>query len=80
VKERKKMYFCKNFRFFSRQGMFDDTYVRIPTMGWMFVPLTVYEGGGDAAKFEPMVAHQIEYEWALAQYLGLILNFAFTLF
>ncbi|CAF1910258.1 unnamed protein product [Rotaria magnacalcarata] len=54
----------------SRQGMFDDTYQRIPTMGWMFVPLTVYHGGGDAAQFEPLVQHQIEYEWALAQYLG----------
>ena len=53
-----------------RQGMFDDTYVHIPTQGWMFVPLTVYHGGGDAAQFEPLVAHQIEYEWALAQYLG----------
>jgi hypothetical protein len=56
--------------FFCRQGMFDDTYERIPTMGWMFVPLVVYHGGGDAAKFEPLVKHQIEYEWALAQYLG----------
>ncbi|CAF0914742.1 unnamed protein product [Rotaria sordida] len=54
----------------SRQGMFDDTYQRIPTVGWMFVPLTVYHGGGAAAQFEPLVAHQIEYEWALAQYLG----------
>ena len=53
-----------------RQGMFDDTYVHIPTQGWMFVPLTVYHSGGDAAQFEPLVAHQIEYEWALAQYLG----------
>jgi len=60
--------------------MFDDTYIRIPTMGWMFVPLVVYHGGGDDAKFEPLVAHQIEYEWALAQYLGLILSFHLTCF
>ena len=53
-----------------RQGMFDDTFIRIPTMGWMFVPLVVYHGGGDAAKFEPLEKHQTEYEWALAQYLG----------
>jgi hypothetical protein len=50
--------------------MFDDTYIRIPTMGWMFVPLVVYHGGGDAAMFEPLATHQTEYEWALAQYLG----------
>ncbi len=60
--------------------MFDDTYQRIPTVGWMFVPLVVYQGGGDAAKFEPLVAHQIEYEWALAQYLGLIFSFSLTCF
>ncbi|CAF1288987.1 unnamed protein product [Didymodactylos carnosus] len=54
----------------SRQGMFDDLYERIPTTGWMFVPLTVYHGGGDAAQFEPLVEHLTEYEWALAQYLG----------
>ena len=36
----------------------------------MFVPLVVYHGGGDAAMFEPLASHQIEYEWALAQYLG----------
>jgi hypothetical protein len=60
--------------------MFDDTYQRIPTVGWMFVPLVVYHGGGDAAKFEPLVAHQIEYEWALAQYLGSIFIFTFYFF
>jgi hypothetical protein len=56
--------------FVFRQGMFDDTFIRIPTMGWMFVPLVVYHGGGDAAMFEPLATHQTEYEWALAQYLG----------
>ncbi len=69
-----------NFRFLYRQGMFDDTYLRIPTVGWMFVPLTVYQGGGDAAQFEPLSQHQIEYEWALAQYLGLIIVFSLKFF
>jgi len=54
----------------SRQGMFDDTYYRTPTQGWMFVPLVDYHGGGDAAAFEPLSEHLQEYEWALAQYLG----------
>ncbi|CAH1774707.1 unnamed protein product [Owenia fusiformis] len=54
----------------SRQGMYDDTYQRIPTAGWMFVPLVDYHGGGEAAAFEPLTEHIVEYEWALAQYLG----------
>jgi len=54
----------------SRQGMYDDLYHYIPTVGWMFVPLTQYHGGGDAATFEPLADHLVEYEWALAQYFG----------
>lgn len=54
----------------SRQGMYDDTYTHTPTQGWMFVPLVEYHGGGDAATFEPLSEHLVEYEWALAQYLG----------
>ncbi|KAH8076349.1 hypothetical protein JL721_346 [Aureococcus anophagefferens] len=33
----------------SRQSMFDDTYARTPTQGWMFVPLNEYHGGGESA-------------------------------
>ncbi len=29
----------------SRQGMYDDTYDRLPTQGWMFVPISDYHGG-----------------------------------
>ena len=54
----------------SRQGMFDDTYHYIPSIGWMFVPLVDYHGGGAPAAFEPLASHLVEYEWALAQYLG----------
>ena len=50
--------------------MYDDTYNLPPTAGWMHVPLVVYHAGGDAAKFEPMSEHLVEYDWALAQYLG----------
>jgi len=55
----------------SRQTVYDDTFKFIPTQGWMFVPLVDYHGGGDAAAFEPMSQHLVEYEWALAQYLGM---------
>jgi len=54
----------------SRQGVYDDTYWLLPTQGWMFLPLVPYHGGGDAAMFEPLSENLLEYEWALAQYLG----------
>ena len=51
----------------SRMGMYDDFYTRLPTQGWMFLPLVDYEGGGPDAWF---AGNEVEYEWALAQYLG----------
>eukprot|EP01064_Diplonema_japonicum_P011089 TRINITY_DN1836_c1_g1_i1.p1 TRINITY_DN1836_c1_g1~~TRINITY_DN1836_c1_g1_i1.p1 ORF type:complete len:730 (+),score=233.37 TRINITY_DN1836_c1_g1_i1:85-2274(+) len=51
----------------SRMGLYDDLYVHLPTQGWMFLPITQYHAGGTAAEFQ---AHQLEYEWGLAQYLG----------
>ncbi len=36
-------------------------------MGWMFVPLTEYQGGGAAATLEPLVEHLDAYEAHLAQ-------------
>jgi hypothetical protein len=54
----------------SRQGMFDDTFHYIPTVGWMFLPLVDYHGGGPDAAFEPLSEHLVEYEWGLAQYFG----------
>ena len=36
----------------------------------MQVPLVDYHGGGAAAAFEPLTQNLLEYEWALAQYLG----------
>ena len=47
----------------SRQGLFEDTFHFIPTVGWMFLPLTVYHGGGDAAMFEPLDKHLLV-SWA----------------
>ena len=29
-----------------RQNIFDGTWEKTPSMGWMFVPLTEYQGGG----------------------------------
>ena len=39
-------------------------------MGWMFVPLVEYHGGGAAATLEPLSQHLKEYEWHLAQNFG----------
>ena len=54
----------------SRQGMYDDLFHYTPTVGWMFLPLVDYHGGGELAAFEPLSEHLVEYDWALAQYFG----------
>jgi len=38
----------------TRQNIYDGTWQKTPTMGWMFVPLTEYHGGGPAATIEPL--------------------------
>jgi hypothetical protein len=54
----------------ARQNIFDGTWTKTPTMGWMFVPLTEYHGGGAAATLEPLGEHLAEYEAHLANTLG----------
>jgi hypothetical protein len=53
-----------------RQNVFDGTWNKTPTMGWMFVPLTEYHGGGPAATIEPLDAHLDHYEARFANLLG----------
>jgi len=53
-----------------RQNMFDGTWQRTPSMGWMFVPLSEYGGGGAAATIEPLDQHRAHYEARLANLLG----------
>lgn len=55
----------------TRQNIFDGTWTKTPSMGWMFVPLTQYHGGGAAATIEPLVEHLDHYEKMLASNLGL---------
>ena len=43
------------------------TYHKIPSMGWGFLPVEEYHGGGSAAKFEPLTENLAEYDWALAE-------------
>jgi hypothetical protein len=54
----------------ARQNVFDGTWEKTPTMGWMFVPLTEYHSGGAAATIEPLDAHLDHYERMLAAHLG----------
>ena len=54
----------------SRQTVYDRVYSVLPTAGWMFVPLQVYHGGGNAAEFEPLQQHLAALNFAFAQYLG----------
>ena len=49
----------------TRQNIFDGTWEKTPSMGWMFVPLTEYHGGGAAATIEPLDQHIDHYEGML---------------
>lgn len=53
-----------------RQNLYDGTRFKTPTMGWMFVPLTEYHGGGPAATIEPLAEHLDHYQRRLANLLG----------
>lgn len=54
----------------ARQNIFDGTWTKAPTMGWMFVPLTEYHGGGAAATLEPLSEHLADYEHHLVTNFG----------
>ena len=55
----------------TRQNIFDGTWEKTPSMGWMFVPLTEYHGGGPAATIEPLDEHLDHYERMLTANLAL---------
>lgn len=54
----------------NRQNIFDGTWEKTPSMGWGFVPLTVYQGGGAEAVLEPLSEHLQDYEQLMVQYYG----------
>lgn len=54
----------------ARQNIFDGTWSKTPSMGWMFVPLVQYHGGGAAATLEPLAEHLLDYEAHLANNFG----------
>lgn len=53
-----------------RQNVYDGTWTKTPSMGWMFVPLTQYHGGGAAATIEPLKDHLRHYEQRLTNLFG----------
>ena len=55
----------------TRQNIYDGTWHKTPSMGWMFVPLTQYHGGGAAATIEPLDQHRDHYERMLTSNLAL---------
>jgi len=55
----------------TRQNIFDGTWQKLPSMGWMFVPLTQYHGGGAAATIEPLDTHLDHYRRMLESNLAL---------
>jgi hypothetical protein len=54
----------------TRQNIFDGTWEKLVTMGWMFVPLTEYHGGGDAATIEPLDKHLDHYSLMMVSNLS----------
>ncbi len=54
----------------ARQNLFDGTWEKTPSMGWMMVPMVEYQGGGPAATIEPLHEHLMDYELHLANNFG----------
>ena len=54
----------------NRQNIYDGTWEKTPSMGWGFVPLARYQGGGPEAILEPLSEHLKDYEQLMMQYYG----------
>jgi len=53
-----------------RENIFDGTWEKTPSMGWMHVPLMEYQGGGSEATIEPLKEHLPHYGQRLADLFG----------
>jgi hypothetical protein len=60
----------ENQMILNRQNIFDGTWEKTPSMGWGFVPLVKYQGGGPEAVLEPLSEHLKDYEQLMMQYYG----------
>jgi hypothetical protein len=57
-------------RILNRQNIYDGTWEKTPSMGWGFVPLVRYQGGGPEAVLEPLSEHLEDYRELMVQYYG----------
>lgn len=55
----------------TRQNIYDGSWSKTPSMGWMHVPLAQYHGGGAAATIEPLAEHIDHYRRMLTSNLGM---------
>ena len=55
----------------TRQNIYDGTWLKTPSMGWMHVPLAEYHGGGADATIEPLHEHIDHYRMMLLSNLGM---------
>lgn len=53
-----------------RQNIYDGTWNKNVSAGWMFVPLAQYHGGGEAATIEPLSEHLDHYDARFADLIG----------
>jgi len=60
----------ENSNISTRQNLFDGTWEKMPSLGWMLTPLVEYQGGGAAATIEPLKDHLVDYEQHLANNFG----------
>lgn len=60
----------ENQKILNRQNIYDGTWEKSPSMGWGFVPLVRYQGGGPEAVLEPLSEHLKDYEQLMMQYYG----------
>lgn len=52
----------------ARQNIYDGTWAKVPSQGWMFVPLVQYHGGWPECCIEPVGFLAGQWEWYLAMY------------
>lgn len=51
----------------ARRNIYEGTWEKTPSMGWMHVPLTPYQGGGGTASYHPLSENIADYENVLWQ-------------
>ena len=54
----------------ARQNIYDGTWTKIPSQGWMFVPIDEYHGGWPECCIEPAGFLGGQWEWYLQMYFG----------